>query len=347
MSVAFPHADTYRTHLLLERRLAMNSVEGYLSDLAVCWQHLTGAQAAHDAHDVNDAERPRGGASKNPAGAEGGGVEGEEVHRALSADRVGALFADLSALGLAPATLSRYLASLRGYAEYLRDAGHLDGDEPLRGVRVPAAQRYKPRALNAAEIGALYDTVETRLAVALADADHRKARAARRDMALLDLLYGLGLRVSEAITLPRDGLHFDEGVARVQGKGGKQRLVPLGAKVCASLRAWLDGGEAGRASLAKPAVSALLVGSRGGPLSRMAAWKIVRALCLDAGLDAETISPHTFRHTFATHLIEAGADLRAVQELLGHADISTTQIYTHLDQDYLREVHTTFHPRNR
>jgi len=335
MTPDFPHAAAYRTHVQLERRLADNTVEGYLSDLTICWRQLTGGEAPP--RDVPAREAARG--------PEAGG--GTDVRRVLSADRVNAVFADLSALGLAPSTLSRYLAALRSYADYLRDAGHLDEDEPLRGVRVPQAQRYKPRALGAAEIAALYAAVEARLAASRASADDRRLRAARRDLALLELLYGLGLRVSEALTLPCDAVHFAEGVAHIRGKGGKQRLVPLGAQVRMSLRAWLEGGEAGRAALAKPSVSAVLVGSRGGPLSRMAAWKIVRALCVEAGLDAETISPHTFRHSFATHLIEAGADLRAVQELLGHADISTTQIYTHLDQEYLREVHATFHPRNR
>jgi integrase/recombinase XerD len=341
MAVLVPYVDAFRAHLLLERRLAGNTVEGYLSDLAMCWAQLT------------QVKKPRKSSQTKMTGkgdAVGGTAEaavGEGDLRVLSADRVNALFADFAALGLSPATLSRYLAALRSYAEFLRDAKYIMDDEPLRGVRVPKAQRYKPRALSASEVGALYATVESRIAEALAVADVKQARTARRDAALLELLYGLGLRVSEAITLPRDALHFDEDVALIQGKGGKQRLVPLGQKVRASLHAWLDGGEAGRGSLAKPSVAAVLVGSRGAALSRMAAWKIVRALCLDAGLDAETISPHTFRHTFATHLIEAGADLRAVQELLGHADISTTQIYTHLDQDYLREVHTTFHPRNR
>ncbi len=327
-------------HLLLERRLAANTVEGYLSDLAMSWMHLTRLGTVGDASRGKFTDQEMGVGTAQGAGP-------VEVHRVLSADRVNLLFAELSALGFAPATLSRYLASLRGYAEYLRDVHLLDEEEPLQGVRVPQAQRYKPRALGAAEVTALYAAGEARIAAAVEAADPKKVRTARRDMALLDLLYGLGLRVSEAIMLPRDALHFEEGVASILGKGGRQRLVPLGRKVRASLRAWLDGGEAGRASLAKPSVPELLVGSRGGALSRMAAWKIVRALCLDAGLDAETISPHTFRHTFATHLVEAGADLRAVQELLGHADISTTQIYTHLDQDYLREVHTTFHPRNR
>jgi len=315
---SLPHLDAYRAHLLLERRLAANSVEGYLSDLRACWEGL---------------------------GA------GDEVEPAtlLTSENVGALFDDFAKVGLAPTTLSRYLAALRSYAEFLRDHAGVAGvgEEHLRGVRVPRAQRYRPRALSAAEMTALYDAADSGVASAMAAGDARAASAARRDAALLDLLYGLGLRVSEAITLPRDALRFEDDVVLVQGKGGKQRLVPLGAKVRATLKAWLEGGETGRAAVAKPAVATILVGPRGAPLSRMAAWNSVRTLCLRAGLDAETISPHTFRHTFATHLIEAGADLRAVQELLGHADISTTQIYTHLDQDYLREVHASFHPRNR
>ena len=135
-----------------------------------------------------------------------------------------------------------------------------------------------------------------------------------------------------------------EQVVLVQGKGNKQRIVPVGAKVIASLKDYL---ATERMALAKPKCATVIVNNRGLPISRMGAWNIVRKLCLSAGLDAEAISPHSFRHAFATHLIEAGADLRAVQELLGHSDISTTQIYTHPDQDYLREVHQTFHPRNR
>jgi integrase/recombinase XerD len=315
---SLPHLDAYRAHLLLERRLSPHSVEGYLSDLRACWEGL-------------------------------GGGKGVEAATLLTSETVSALFADFAKVGLAPTTLSRYLAALRSYAEFLRDHVGLTavGEESLRGVRVPRAQRYRPRALSAAEMTALYTAADEGVAAAVAAGDARAASAARRNAALLDLLYGLGLRVSEAITLPRDALRFEDDVVLVQGKGGKQRLVPLGAKVRITLRAWLDGGEAGRGGVAKPAVATVLVGPRGASLSRMSAWNIVRDLCVRADLDAETISPHTFRHTFATHLIEAGADLRAVQELLGHADISTTQIYTHLDQDYLREVHASFHPRNR
>ena len=156
--------------------------------------------------------------------------------------------------------------------------------------------------------------------------------------------------LSEAIGLRLDHLNLAEGVVLVQGKGNKQRLVPLGGKVAATLREYLDAEWNARgtpsAIFRAPRVDTVLLNRFGRPLSRMGAWKIVQRLCGEAGIRAD-VSPHTFRHSFATHLIEAGADLRSVQEMLGHADISTTQIYTHLDQDYLREVHRSFHPRNR
>lgn len=302
---SLPFEDAYRAHLLLERRLAENTVTAYLSDLNLCLRQLRPASASED------------------------GLEW------LNPGALQEFFTALAGLGFRPATLSRYISSLRGYCEYLRDAGRL-GEDPCRAVRIPKAQRYKPHALSHVEIRALYGWVEGRAAAG--------GKNSRRDAALLELLYGLGLRISEAITLPLDSVRFDEDLVLVQGKGNKQRIVPLGAQVRATLRDYVDGE---RAAAAKPQTATVIVNSRGAPLSRMGAWKIVRRLCADAGLEAEEISPHTFRHTFATHLIEAGADLRAVQELLGHADISTTQIYTHLDQDYLKEVHQSFHPRNR
>jgi integrase/recombinase XerD len=300
-----PFEDAYRAHLLLERRLAANSVSAYLSDLALAWRQLRTEEAGDE--DI--------------AWLEAGGLQ--------------EYFTALSGLGVRPATLSRLISSLRGYCEFLRDTGRLEED-PCRAIRIPKAQRYKPHALSHTETQALYASVEGRITAG--------RKHARRDAALLELLYGLGLRISEAITLPLDSVKFDEDVVLAQGKGNKQRIVPLGAKVRATLLEYRDGE---RTDVAKPATNTVIVNSRGTPLSRMGAWKIVRKLCLEAGLDATEISPHTFRHTFATHLIEAGADLRAVQELLGHADISTTQIYTHLDADYLKEVHRSFHPRNR
>jgi integrase/recombinase XerD len=305
---SLPLGEAFRAHLLLERRLSENTAEAYLGDLLSVRRQLTGDSA---------------------------GEPGAEDLSWLEADRLQGHFDRLADLGFRPASLARYLSSLRGYGAFLRDSGLLRED-PARALRAPRAQRYKPRALGHDEMKALYATAEARAA--------EGAPNAARDAALLELLYGLGLRVSEAVTLPLDALRFEEDVVLVQGKGSKQRLVPLGKKVRVTLRAYLDGERAARAQARCPQV---LVNRSGLGLSRMSAWKIVRKLCLDAGLDPEGISPHTFRHTFATHLIEAGADLRAVQELLGHADISTTQIYTHLDQDYLREVHQSFHPRSR
>jgi integrase/recombinase XerD len=304
-SPILPFEAEYRAHLLLERRLAENTAAAYLGDLNLCRRQVGPARA------------------------------GEPETAWLNPETLAEFFSALAALGFRPSTLSRYVSSLRGYCDYLRDTGRIATD-PCRGIRIPKAQRYKPHALGHADMKALYAAVEGR--------ENGGGKNHRRDAALLELLYGLGLRISEAITLPLDALHFEEDTVRVQGKGNKQRIVPLGAKVRATLRDYL---ESERAAAAKPRTATVIVNSRGTPLSRMGAWKIVRKVCVDAGLDAEEISPHTFRHTFATHLIEAGADLRAVQELLGHADISTTQIYTHLDQDYLREVHQSFHPRNK
>ncbi len=304
IGVHIPAADAYRAHLLLEKRLSPNTVEAYLSDLRLCLRQLPGLEAV----------RPAAG---------------------LTRVNIQELFSALAEAGFGATSLARYLASLRSYTGYLFDAGLL-ADDVCHGVRVPKQQRYRPRSLSRSEIETLYATLEARAAT---DEPH-----AQRDLALVELLYGLGLRISEAVNLTLDALHFSEGLALVQGKGGKQRLVPLGSKVVASLRAYRDGE---RARIAVPHCDTLITNNRGKPLSRMGAWNSVRKSCLLAGLPADGISPHTFRHSFATHLIEAGADLRAVQELLGHADIGTTQIYTHLDQEYLKEVHQSFHPRNR
>jgi len=163
-----------------------------------------------------------------------------------------------------------------------------------------------------------------------------------RDRAILELAYGAGLRVSEWVTLGVRDVLMDEGLVRVFGKGSKERLVPIGRRAIGAaamylreLRPKLDrGATEGRFAL----------NARGTPLSRMGAWKVLRKYVRIAGI-TKRVTPHTLRHSFATHLLEGGADLRAVQEMLGHADISTTQIYTHVDREYLRTVHRQFHPR--
>ncbi len=296
-----PFEEEYLAHLLLEKRLSGNTAQAYLSDLRLCL----------------------------------GQNRGEDACRPPDAKSLREFFAALPELGFSSASLSRFLASLRGYCAYLVETRRLESD-PCRGIRIPKQQRYRPRGLSLKEIGELYALLENRILMG--------EKGSRRDLALIELLYGLGLRISEAIQLPLDAVRFGEEVVLVQGKGNKQRIVPLGAKVAASLKDYIASE---RAPAAKPRCDTVMINNRGLPISRMGAWNIVRRLCEAAGLDAKAISPHAFRHAFATHLIEAGADLRAVQELLGHADISTTQIYTHLDQDYLREVHQSFHPRNK
>jgi integrase/recombinase XerD len=163
-----------------------------------------------------------------------------------------------------------------------------------------------------------------------------------RDLAMLELLYGAGLRVSELTGLTLRSLDMEEGFVQVIGKGAKERLVPLGDRArdaldryLRELRSSLDRGHGG---------GAVFLNGRGRPLGRMGAWKIVRRYVERAGIE-RPVSPHTLRHTFATHLLEGGADLASVQEMLGHSDISTTQIYTHVDRTYLRDVHRAYHPR--
>jgi integrase/recombinase XerD len=197
-------------------------------------------------------------------------------------------------------------------------------------LETPKTWRTLPETLSQTEMSAL-------LAAPSAD-----DVLAWRDRALLELGYGAGLRVSELCTLTLSDLFLGEQLVRVFGKGSKERLVPLGRQSLGTISIYL---RQVRPSLDRGASkNCVLLNARGGPLSRMGAWQIVRKAVDAAGI-TKGVSPHTLRHSFATHLLEGGADLRAVQEMLGHADLSTTQIYTHVDRDYLRSVHKQFHPR--
>ena len=164
-----------------------------------------------------------------------------------------------------------------------------------------------------------------------------------RDRALLEFLYGTGARISEAVGLDVDDLDVDNGVALLHGKGGKQRLVPIGSKAREALSAYLVRARPGLVVSAQPAV---FLNARGGRLSRQSAWTILRTAAERAGVTAE-VSPHTMRHSFATHLLDGGADVRVVQELLGHASVTTTQVYTKVTVEHLREVYALAHPRAR
>ena len=235
----------------------------------------------------------------------------------------------LKDLGLAPASIRRNVSAIRSYFRFLLAEGHLLKD-PSERLETPKRWRTLPDVL----------TVDETLR--LIAAPNVEEPLAFRDRALLELAYGAGLRVSEWISITVRDLLLDEGLVRVFGKGSKERLVPIGRSAIGALSMYL---RELRPKLERGSGKGVLfLNARGLPLSRMGAWKILRKHVTAAGLE-KRVTPHTLRHSFATHLLEAGADLRAVQEMLGHADISTTQIYTHVDREYLRTVHRQFHPR--
>jgi len=259
------------------------------------------------------------------AAAEGIRDPGEATPRQLRA-----FVYHLKDLGLAPSSVRRTVSAVRTYYRFLLDDGHVARD-PSERLDTPARWRTLPGVLSVAD-------VERLLAAPTLDQP-----LAFRDRAMLELAYGAGLRVSEWITLAVRDLLFEDQLVRVFGKGSKERLVPVGRSAIGAaavyvreLRPRLDRG-AGK--------GVLFLNARGEPLTRMGAWKILRRHVDAAGI-AAPVSPHTLRHTFATHLLEGGADLRAVQEMLGHASIATTQIYTHVDREYLRSVHRQYHPRS-
>ena len=228
-----------------------------------------------------------------------------------------------------PATIHRKSACLRSFYRHLRRDGLLDTD-PTATLSAPRRTRKLPQVLTRGEVEKLLSQ------------PRGTEPAALRDRALLELMYACGLRASEAIGLELMDVDIDEGVLRARGKGSKERVVPIGQAAIAALRPYL---ERGRPALVKgSAETHLFVNFRGGGLTRQGLYKIVRRHALTAGF-ADRMSPHTLRHTFATHLLAGGCDLRSVQEMLGHADVSTTQLYTHLSSERLKDVYFRAHPR--
>ena len=235
----------------------------------------------------------------------------------------------LKDLGLAPSSIRRNISAIRAYFRFLTGDGIVLRD-PSDRLETPKGWRTLPEVLSVTEVQQLLasPTLDDTLVF--------------RDRAMLELAYGAGLRVSEWITIGVRDLMLDEGMVRVFGKGSRERLVPIGRSAIAALAVYirelrprLENGEG---------KGVLFLNARGKPLTRMGAWKILRGHVDRAGI-TKHVSPHTLRHSFATHLLEGGADLRAVQEMLGHVDIATTQIYTHVDREYLRSVHKSYHPR--
>jgi integrase/recombinase XerD len=227
-------------------------------------------------------------------------------------------------------SIGRRLSSLRRFYRLHAAQGTIRSDPTLR-VRTPKLPRRLPKSLSEQQIEALLDAPDFNTTLGL------------RDRAMLETLYATGLRVSELVGLRLGQVSFDMGVVRVTGKGGKERLVPMGEEALAWLKRYLAAARTELAGSAK--TDALFVTARHGPLTRQAFWQLVKRYAVKAGIGASTLSPHTLRHAFATHLLNHGADLRVVQLLLGHADITTTTIYTHVARERLKQLHARHHPR--
>jgi len=248
----------------------------------------------------------------------------------VSKKELNSFFSSLSKTGLSSNSAARYYSSIKGFFRYLFVQNYIK-ENPMEKISSPKLKKGLPLVLSVNEVDSILSRPDISNVLGL------------RDKALLELLYACGVRVSELLGLKVSDLFFNEEMIRVFGKGSKERLVPVGRSAVKWVKEYLTKS---RPMLEKKNKSEnfLFLNKRGTILSRMGIWKIVDKYVKDAGIKKE-VHPHTFRHSFATHLLEGGADLRAVQEMLGHADISTTQIYTHIDREYIKQMHKDFHPR--
>jgi integrase/recombinase XerD len=312
----------YLDHLLVERGLAAHTLEAYRRDL----QRYSAALTAHGIQQVGEVT------TADVAAFLAGLREGDDDHPPLAASSAG-----------------RAVVAVRGLHAFAV-AEQLADTDPAREVRPPAPPRRLPRAISVPEIERLLQAAGA--APAAADGAG-ESLASLRDRALLELLYGTGARISEAVGLDVDDLELATdgraarmpGAIRLAGKGGKQRVVPVGSYARAALEAYLVRARPALAAAARRgrASPAVFLNARGGRLTRQGGWAALRAAAGRAGLGE--VSPHTLRHSFATHLLDGGADVRVVQELLGHASVTTTQVYTLVTIDKLREVYAAAHPR--
>ncbi len=317
--------DAYLRHVAVERGLSQHTVAAYRRDLAVFAEWLATAPEV-----VSDG-----------ADRAGGAAAAADVARLTRADVAGFVTHLTTRPGapLAPRSVARMLSSVRSFTAFAAAEGWAPLD-PATAVRPPKAPSRLPKAITVDEV--------ERLLAAAGSADDDPVQL--RDRALLELLYATGARISEAVGLSVDDVTTldeddDVAVVKVTGKGNKQRIVPLGSYARAAVDAYLVRARPVFAARGR-STPALFLGARGARLSRQSAWLVIQAAAERAGLTAH-VSPHTFRHSFATHLLEGGADVRVVQELLGHASVATTQIYTLVTADVLRDVYQSAHPRAR
>ncbi|WP_414942245.1 site-specific tyrosine recombinase XerD [Amycolatopsis sp. cmx-11-51] len=293
----------YLDHLVVERGTARNTLDSYSRDLRRYTAYLGGAEVERFA-DVTPAHVTSFGAALR---------EGDEEHRPLAAS-----------------SAARALVAVRGLHKF----AHADGiteNNPAREVRPPAAAKRLPKALPVHDVLRLLETPPP------------EGERPLRDRALLELLYSTGARISEAVGLDVDDIDDTERTVLLDGKGGKQRIVPIGRPALEAVHGYLVRARPALATHGR-GTPAMFLNARGSRLSRQSAWQVLKDTAESAGIKAG-VSPHTLRHSFATHLLEGGADVRVVQELLGHASVTTTQVYTLVTVNTLREVYATAHPR--
>lgn len=250
----------------------------------------------------------------------------EKISRSL----LNEFFVALGDMGISGTTAARYMSSIKGFFHFMLSSGYVTKD-PTAKISMPKLRRHLPQVMTYEEVESILSKPDTSTALGL------------RDKALLEIMYSSGLRVSEAVGLQTTSLMFSEGIIRVFGKGSKERIVPVGNSAVEWTEKYLSEARP-RLEKRGKSMQFVFLNHRGGNISRMAVWNIVDQYAKQAGI-LKGVHPHTFRHSFATHLLEGGADLRAVQEMLGHADISTTQIYTHIDREYVKQVYRDCHPR--
>jgi integrase/recombinase XerD len=295
-----PYLKSYRAYLRLERSLADNSIDAYLSDIDKLWQFFDLKNQQTNIKDININDLK--------------------------------LFISwINELGMQAASQARIISGLKSFFEFLVLEQLIDIN-PTDLLEMPRLSRKLPDTLNIHEINDLIGAIDA------------SKRNGMRDKAILETLYGCGLRVTELITLRISNVHAENEFIKVTGKGDKERLIPIGNTALKFIQIYLN-----EVRVHIPVKSGyedyIFLNPGGTGLSRISVFKLIKTLALKAGIK-KSISPHTFRHSFATHLIEGGADLRAVQEMLGHSSIITTEIYTHTDRDYLRSVVTQYHPRS-
>jgi integrase/recombinase XerD len=309
-SLVGPEIRRYLDHLTVERGLARNSLLAYHRDLRryAGWLAAAGSTSLEQ---VTEADIAAFGAALR---------RGDDERPPL-----------------APSSVARAIVSVRGLHRFAALEGRVTADVSAP-VRPPIPARRLPRALTVEQIEALLD------ATGAADAAGDEAPRALRDRALLELLYGTGARISEAVGLDIDELDLEGGAVRLLGKGSRERVVPVGRLARAAVHAYLVRG---RPALVARGGAALFLSARGNRLSRQSAWSILQDAADRAGIDRALVSPHVLRHSYATHLLDGGADVRVVQELLGHASVTTTQVYTLVTVERLREVYASAHPRAR